>query len=309
MNKSIDEFKGLISEEFELKGKSFSNKSLKNISWLKVGGAAKTLYIPSDQYDLSKYLQIIDRLEINLPINVFGRLSNVLIRDKGLTLPTILIPPSFSKFNILKDNTIEVGSGMLDKDFTKIALENEIGGMEFLSGIPGNLGGAIAMNAGCYGKEIKDIFVEAKVMNKDGSITILKNDQMHFSYRNSIIKNDQIIISGIFRGKKKSKKKIMKKLKEIELKKKNTQPSGVATGGSTFKNPKEAKAWELINSVGLSGFQLGGAMISPEHNNFFINTGNATASDFEDLGNLVIEKVKDKHGITLEWEIRIVGDS
>ena len=309
MNKSIDEFKSLIDEEFITKGKLFYNKSLKNISWFKAGGRAGVLYIPSDQYDLSWFFGMLESAGIHPKINVFGRLSNVLIRDKGLSSFAILIPPSFSKFNILENNTIEVGSGMLDKDFTKIALENEIGGMEFLSGIPGNLGGAIAMNAGCYGMEIKDIFVEAKVMNKDGSITILKNDQMHFSYRSSIIKNDQIIISGIFRGNKKSKKKIMEKLKEIELKKKNTQPSGVATGGSTFKNPKEAKAWELIKSVGLSGFQLGGAMISPEHNNFFINTGNATANDFEDLGNLVIEKVKDKHGITLEWEIRIVGDS
>ena len=131
---------------------------------------------------------------------------------------------------------------------------------------------------------------------------------MQFSYRNSIIRNDQIIIAGVFRGKKKSKKSIIEEIKKVEFQKKNTQPSGVATGGSTFKNPKEVKAWELINSAGLSGFQLGGAMISPDHNNFFVNTGNASASDIEDLGNLVIEKVKNKHGVILEWEIRIVGD-
>ncbi len=304
MNKLIEKFDQSESN-YGLKGKFFSNKSLKNISWFKVGGPAECLYIPSDQEDLSRFLKYTDKSQ---KINVFGRLSNVLIRDKGLTGLTILIPPSISEFNILKNNTIEVGSGMLDKDFTKIALENEIGGMEFLSGIPGNLGGAIAMNAGCYGKEIKDIFVEASVMNRDGKIISLKNDQMQFSYRNSIIRNDQIIIAGVFRGKKKSKKRIIEELKKIEFQKKNTQPSGVATGGSTFKNPKEVKAWELINSAGLSGFQLGGAMISPDHNNFFVNTGNASASDIEDLGNLVIEKVKNKHGVILEWEIRIVGD-
>jgi len=304
MNKLIEKFDQSESN-YGLKGKFFSNKSLKNISWFKVGGPAECLYIPSDQEDLSRFLKYTDKSE---KINVFGRLSNVLIRDKGLTGLTILIPPSISEFNILKNNTIEVGSGMLDKDFSKIALENEIGGMEFLSGIPGNLGGAIAMNAGCYGKEIKDIFVEARVMNRDGKIISLKNDQMQFSYRNSIIRNDQIIIAGVFRGKKKSKKRITEEIKKVEFQKKNTQPSGVATGGSTFKNPKEVKAWELINSVGLSGFQLGGAMISPDHNNFFVNTGNASASDIEDLGNLVIEKVKNKHGVILEWEIRIVGD-
>jgi len=304
MNKLIEKFDQSESN-YGLKGKFFSNKSLKNISWFKVGGPAECLYIPSDQEDLSRFLKYTDKSQ---KINVFGRLSNVLIRDKGLTGLTILIPPSISEFNILKNNTIEVGSGMLDKDFTKIALENEIGGMEFLSGIPGNLGGAIAMNAGCYGKEIKDIFVEARVMNRDGKIISLKNDQMQFSYRNSIIRNDQIIIAGVFRGKKKSKKSIIEEIKKVEFQKKNTQPSGVATGGSTFKNLKEVKAWELINSVGLSGFQLGGAMISPDHNNFFVNTGNASASDIEDLGNLVIEKVKNKHGVILEWEIRIIGD-
>ena len=304
MNKLIEKFDQSESN-YGLKGKFFSNKSLKNISWFKVGGPAECLYIPSDQEDLSRFLKYTDKSQ---KINVFGRLSNVLIRDKGLTGLTILIPPSISEFNILKNNTIEVGSGMLDKDFSKIALENEIGGMEFLSGIPGNLGGAIAMNAGCYGKEIKDIFVEARVMNRDGKIISLKNDQMQFSYRNSIIRDDQIIIAGVFRGKKKSKKRIIEELKKIEFQKKNTQPSGVATGGSTFKNPKEVKAWELINSAGLSGFQLGGAMISPDHNNFFVNTGNASASDIEDLGNLVIEKVKNKHGVILEWEIRIIGD-
>ena len=304
MNKLIEKFDQSESN-YGLKGKFFSNKSLKNISWFKVGGPAECLYIPSDQEDLSRFLKYTDKSE---KINVFGRLSNVLIRDKGLTGLTILIPPSISEFNILKNNTIEVGSGMLDKDFSKIALENEIGGMEFLSGIPGNLGGEIAMNAGCYGKEIKDIFVEARVMNRDGKIISLKNDQMQFSYRNSIIRNDQIIIAGVFRGKKKSKKRITEEIKKVEFQKKNTQPSGVATGGSTFKNPKEVKAWELINSVGLSGFQLGGAMISPDHNNFFVNTGNASASDIEDLGNLVIEKVKNKHGVILEWEIRIIGD-
>ena len=304
MNKLIEKFDQSESN-YGLKGKFFSNKSLKNISWFKVGGPAECLYIPSDQEDLSRFLKYTDKSQ---KINVFGRLSNVLIRDKGLTGLTILIPPSISEFNILKNNTIEVGSGMLDKDFSKIALENEIGGMEFLSGIPGNLGGAIAMNAGCYGKEIKDIFVEARVMNRDGKIISLKNDQMQFSYRNSIIRNDQIIIAGVFRGKKKSKKRITEEIKKVEFQKKNTQPSGVATGGSTFKNPKEVKAWELINSAGLSGFQLGGAMISPDHNNFFVNTGNASASDIEDLGNLVIEKVKNKHGVILEWEIRIIGD-
>jgi UDP-N-acetylmuramate dehydrogenase len=286
-------------------GSFFSNKSLKNISWLKVGGSAEYLYIPYDRKDLSNFLSMLDG---RIQINVFGRLSNVLIRDKGLSGVTILIPPSFSKFKIIEENMIVVEAGILDRELSQITLEEEISGMEFLSGIPGNIGGAVAMNAGCYGAEVKDILVEAKLMNRKGKIKVLSNKKMQFSYRDSIIKDEQIIVEATFKGKKKESIYIKEKIREVESNKKISQPGGIATAGSVFKNPKEKKAWELINSVNLSGYKIGGAMVSPKHNNFFVNTGSALAKDFEDLGNLAIERVNNKYGITLEWEIKVVGN-
>jgi len=287
------------------KGSFFFNKSLKNISWLKVGGSAEYLYIPYDKEDLSNFLSMLDG---RIKINIFGRLSNVLIRDGGLSGVTILIPPSFSKLNILEGNKIIAEAGILDKELSQIALEEEIGGMEFLSGIPGNIGGAVAMNAGCYDSEVKDVLIEVKLMNKKGEIEVLTNKQMQFSYRGSIIKDEKIIIEATFIGKKKEKQNIENKIREVKSNKKTTQPGGIATAGSVFKNPKEKKAWELINSVDLSGYKIGGAMVSPKHNNFFINTGSALAKDFEDLGNLAIERVSNKFGINLEWELKIVGN-
>lgn len=288
-----------------LQGKIFFDKSLENLTWLKVGGKAKCLYIPKNKEDLALFLKDINA---EVQINVFGRLSNVLIRDGGISGITILIPPSFSKLEI-HNNKIICGSGMLDRNISQFACDNNIGGFEFLSGIPGNIGGAIAMNAGCYGDEIKDILEEVIILERDGTCKTYKNDQMDFSYRGSSINLDQIIVEASFLGISKNRSDIKKRINEIINTKEKSQPSNVATGGSAFKNPKDAKAWELINASGLSGYRIGGAMISPEHNNFFINTGSASAKDFERLGELVINEVENSHGIKLEWEIKLVGES
>ena len=165
------------------------------------------------------------------------------------------------------------------------------------------------MNAGCYGSEIKDIVEEVLILERDGELKSYNNEEMHFSYRNSVVETDQIIIEATFQGKHENKSSIKEKIDAVISSKEETQPSKVATGGSTFKNPKEVKAWKLINSSGLSGYKIGGAMISPIHNNFFINTGNASAKDFEKLGEFVIHEVEKYHGIRLEWEIHLIGDS
>ena len=301
----MSEFHNLMDNNL-FQGRIFFNKSLENLTWLKVGGKASCLYIPKNKEDLAVFLKQIDS---KVRINVFGRLSNVLIRDGGISGVTILIPPSFSKIEIHKNNKITIGSGLLDKNVSKFAFDNDLGGFEFLSGIPGNIGGAIAMNAGCYGSEIKDIVEEVLILERDGELKSYNNEEMHFSYRNSVVETDQVIIEATFQGKHENKSSIKEKIDAVISSKEETQPSKVATGGSTFKNPKEVKAWELINSSGLSGYKIGGAMISPIHNNFFVNTGNASAKDFEKLGEFVIHEVEKYHGIRLEWEIHLIGDS
>ena len=301
----MSEFHNLINSNL-FQGRIFFDKSLENLTWLKVGGRASCLYIPKNKKDLAVFLKQINN---KVKINVFGRLSNVLIRDGGISGVTILIPPSFSEIEIHRNNKITLSSGMLDKNVSKLAFDNNLGGFEFLSGIPGNIGGAITMNAGCYGSEIKDIVEEVLILERDGELKSYNNKEMKFSYRKSVIKKDQIIIEATFQGRHENKENIKEKIDAVINSKEESQPSKVATGGSTFKNPKDVKAWELINSSGLSGYKIGGAMISPIHNNFFINTGNASAKDFEKLGEFVIHEVEKHHGIRLEWEIHLIGDS
>ena len=288
----------------ELKGKILFNKSLENLSWLKVGGPAECLYIPYNLEDLSHFLSF---LSPKININVFGRLSNVLIRDGGLSGVTILIPPNFLPINLLKGNQISAGAGILDKNLSYQAMCAELGGLEFLSSIPGSIGGAVAMNAGCYGKEIKDIILEGKFIDRKGKISVLTKNEIGFLYRGTKLSEGKILIEAIFQGQPSKKEKIRSLIEKINSGREISQPKGYATGGSTFKNPTEKKAWELIKEAGMQGKKIGGAEVSKKHCNFLINNGEATAKDFEDLGNTIIEKVFSCSGITLEWEIRIVG--
>jgi len=294
-----------LKKNNNLKGRIFFNKSLANITWLKVGGRAECLFIPKDIEDLSYFLKYIN---IETQINVFGRLSNVLIRDGGISGITILIPASFSKLEIKNKNKIIAGSGLLDKNLSYFACNNNISGFEFLSGIPGNIGGAIAMNAGCYGSETKDIVDEILILERNGDLKTYNKSDINFFYRNSSIKKNQIIVEATFSGKQEDKSVIKDKMLNIKNMRGNSQPLKLATGGSTFKNPHGLKAWDLIRTSGLSGYKIGGAMISPKHNNFLINIGGASAKDFEELGEFVIYKVEKEFGIKLEWEIRLLGD-
>ena len=288
----------------ELKGKILFNKSLENLSWLKVGGPAECLYIPYNLEDLSHFLSF---LSPKININVFGRLSNVLIRDGGLSGVTILMPPNFLPINLLKGDQISAGAGILDKNLSHQAMCAELGGLEFLSSIPGSIGGAVAMNAGCYGKEIKDIILEGKFIDRKGKISVLTKNEIGFLYRGTKLSEGKILIEAIFQGEPSKKEKIRSLIEKINSGREISQPKGYATGGSTFINPTEKKAWELIKESGMQGKKIGGAEVSKKHCNFLINNGEATAKDFEDLGNTIIEKVFSSSGITLEWEIRIVG--
>tara|TARA_Y100001935_G_scaffold64503_1_gene54152 strand:+ start:1535 stop:2464 length:930 start_codon:yes stop_codon:yes gene_type:complete len=288
----------------ELNGKFFYKKSAKNLSWFKVGGVLEYLYIPKNEADLSI---LLNELIPNIEINVFGKLSNILIRDGGLSGLSILIPADFKKLIHKEENILNVGSGALDKQVAKKSIDLQIGGFEFLSGIPGTIGGGIFMNAGCYGSEFKDIVLDVNFLNRNGKKIKKKAEEIDFKYRESNIPKDLIITSVNLIGFKKNKEEIKRKISEISKKRISTQPQGYPTGGSTFKNDKQYKAWELISKVEISKLRCGGAMISDRHNNFMINTGKAKASDFENLGEMIIDKVQNQFGIKLEWEIQILG--
>ena len=290
----------------ELNGKFFYKKSIKNLSWLKAGGILEYLYIPKNENDLSILLQ---ELIPGLELNVFGKLSNILIRDGGLSGLSILIPPEFKKITYQKQNILNVGSGILDKEVAKKCIDLQIGGMEFLSGIPGTIGGGIIMNAGCYGSEFKDILLDINFLDKNGKKIKLKAAEIDFKYRSSNISKDLIITSANLKGFKKDSDEIKSEINKITEKRISSQPQGYPTGGSTFKNDKNYKAWQLINKLELKDLRCGDAVISNQHNNFMINMGKAKASDFENLGEMIIEKVLNEFGIELEWEIQILGQN
>ena len=305
MNKSFLDI--LVYPEIfsQLCGKSFCNKSIGSLSWLKVGGSAEYLYIPSSEEDLSLLLTSLHD-EINL--HIFGKLSNTLIRDGGISGLTILIPSSFYGIELVSDTKIQVGSGVSDKVLANKCLSLGIGGMEFLSGIPGSIGGGVFMNAGSFGSEFKDIVLEVNFISKSGKKIIKKRNEIDFGYRKTNLCNDMIITSVLMEGSLKESSDIKEVMNDIKLQRNLSQPQGLPTGGSTFKNTKKYKAWELINKSGMSKAYSGGAIVSSVHSNFLINKDKATAKDFENLGNMIIEEVKNELGILLEWEIQIVGD-
>ena len=306
MSNNIDTILKTPSVARELSGKFFYKKSIKNLSWLKAGGILEYLYIPKDENDLSILLQ---ELIPGLELNVFGKLSNILIRDGGLSGLSILIPPEFKKITYQKQNILNVGSGVLDKEVAKKCIDLQIGGLEFLSGIPGTIGGGIIMNAGCYGSEFKDILLDINFLDKKGKKIKLKASEIDFKYRTSNISKDLIITSANLKGFKKNSEEIKRKINKITKKRISSQPQGYPTEGSTFKNDKKYKAWQLINKLGLKDLRCGDAVISDQHNNFMINKGKAKASDFENLGEIIIEKVLNEFGIKLEWEIQILGQN
>ena len=238
---------------------------------------------------------------------IIGAGSNLLIRDKGYDGVILKLGKNFNKI-ILQNNFIEVGAGILDLNLSKFAQKNNIKDFEFYSGIPGTIGGAIKMNAGCYDFETKDILKEIKTINSNGQIKLLSKDKIKLKYRNSSIPKGDVIISANFNYSYGDSKTINEKMKKIKLMRENSQPLKTKTSGSAFKNPKKNFAAKLIQMSDCKGMSLGDAVVSNKHANFLINTKQATATQIEELGNRVIEKVFNKFNIKLEWEIRIIGN-
>ena len=279
--------------------------SLSKLTWFKTGGNVKGYSYINNTEDLK---EILLKIPNEIQIFVLGAGSNVLIRDNGFEGIVIKLGKEFNKIKI-KDEKIYAGSGVLDSNLSKFALENSLKNLEFYSGIPGTLGGAIKMNAGCYGSETKNVIEGVKVLNRNAEEKLLKNFELGFDYRSSFISKDTIITEIIIPCNKGNKKDIKYKMEEIISKRENTQPLRVKTGGSTFKNPKGFFAAKLIEDSGCKGLQVGDAIVSEKHANFIINTNKASAKNIEDLGKKIIDRVYSKFNILLDWEIKIIGKS
>jgi len=291
--------------ENKISGKILFDQSLSKYSWFNLGGTAKVIFIPKSLNELSIFLKNID---CQNQVKVLGVGSNTLIRDGGYNGIIIKFGKSFSHLSLFNNNTIIAGSAVLDKNVSNFAFENQLTGFEFLSCIPGTIGGAIKMNSGCYGEDISRLLVSVQVMDLKGKMKVIYASDIKFSYRNCNINDDLIFISATLKGEKNDKSNIQKKIKDLVNKKKKDQPSKIKTCGSTFKNPEKDKAWRLIKDSGCAGMKVGDAYISEKHCNFFVNRGNATSSDLEGLIHKVRTKVLDKTGIKLELEIQIIGE-
>ncbi len=284
----------------------YKNEKLSKYSWFNLGGPAEILLKPNSIDELKNFLV---KKEVNdKNIFILGAGSNTLFRDTGFNGFVIKLGKEFTSIKLLEDNKIEVGAATLDKKLADFACENSISGFEFLSCIPGSIGGAVTMNSGCYQKDISKIFHSLQAIDLNGNVKVFKKNDIKFFYRGNNLDSKLIILNVIFQGEEGNKSQI-KNLQDSFLKeKKESQPNRIKTCGSTFKNPKNKKAWELIKKSDCSNLIIGGASMSDKHCNFFMNNGNATSSDVEKLIEKVKEKVFLKTGIKLELEIKIIGE-
>lgn len=268
--------------------------------WFKTGGAAEFLFKPADTAQLQAFLH-----DCKHAITPLGVGSNVIVRDKGIAGVVVRLGKGFKEITHAGEVLI-CGGAVLDKTAAQYALLQSMGGLEFLSGIPGTIGGAVRMNAGAYGREIKDVLIWADVIDRQGRLHRLSNADLNFSYRKCQLAADWIVVQAALQGLSKNQNLIKAQMDNIQKKRLATQPQSW-TGGSTFANPGSLRAWELIDAAGCRGLRKGGAQVSPLHCNFLVNTGNATAADLEDLGEEVRERVLQHSGVLLEWEIDRLG--
>lgn len=286
-----------------VRGTYAENAPLKDLVWFRAGGNAEILFRPADADDLAAFLAAKNA---DTRVSVIGVGSNLLVRDGGIPGVVVRLPGVFGKVTA-EGTRIRAGAAALDAAVARQAAEAGIAGLEFLRGIPGTIGGALRMNAGCYGREIKDIFVEATAIDGQGKRHVLSADAMGFVYRKSQVPDDFIFVEAVFEGQSGDPSEIKARMNALVEQRESTQPVKSRTGGSTFKNPPGHKSWQLIDEAGCRGLMRGAAQVSEKHCNFLINTGDATAADIEGLGEEVRASVKAKSGVELEWEIKRVG--
>ena len=299
----IDEIK-VFSKE--IKSKINFNYNLKKSNWFNIGGTTKVYFKPESLLDLVSFLK---RFGEKNKIFILGAGSNTLINDTIFDGIVIKLGRNFSNTSLLPNGVIVAGSACSDKKLSEFALENEISGIEFLSCIPGTVGGGVRMNAGCFKREFKDVLVSVQAIEKSGKIITIAANNILFEYRNNNLSEDLIFLSASFRGKKKAKDKIEEEMKKLKKTKEKSQPTKIKTSGSTFKNPinqTKKKVWELIRESVPVDTSFGDAHISKKHSNFFINKNNASFNDMKKLIEFVAKSVEEKTGIKLEKEIKIL---
>jgi UDP-N-acetylmuramate dehydrogenase len=290
----------------QVRGRLERDAPIAPFTWFRVGGPADLLFIPEDEDDLASFLQALDPAVPVLPIGVG---SNLLVRDGGIEGVVIRLGRGFSKVEARGDHRIFAGAAVPDAVLAREAAKAGIAGLEFYRGVPGSIGGACVMNAGCYGSETKDVLVEAYAVSRAGERITLGNAQMGFVYRKSAAaaRGDLIFTGALFEGAADEPAAITARMDEITQRREASQPIREKTGGSTFKNPPGDSSWRLVDAAGWRAKLFGGAMFSDKHANFLINTGDATAADLEGLGDAVRADVRAKFGVDLEWEIKRVG--
>lgn len=276
---------------------------LAKTNWFGVGGPAEVLFKPEDTADLADFMKA---KPADLPVTVIGVGSNLIVRDGGLPGVVIRLGRFFNEV-ALEGDVVVAGAAMLDLNLARLAASWGRAGLEFMSGIPGTVGGALAMNAGAYGREVKDVLLRAEAVNAQGEIVTLSVEEMKYSYRHYGGPEGLIFTRAWFATTAEASEVVEVRMAEIQAKREATQPIRERTGGSTFANPEGYKAWELIDKAGCRGLTIGGAQMSELHCNFMINTGAATAADLEALGDEVRARVKASSGVDLRWEIKRIG--
>ncbi len=294
----------LIERLPSVRGRYAENAPLGPLTWFRVGGPAEVLFRPADPADLADFLA---GKPSEVPVTVIGVGSNLLVRGGGIRGVAIRLGKGFAGVTV-EDTVVRAGAGALDLNVALTAEQAGLSGLEFLSGIPGTIGGALRMNAGAYGREMVNVTIEADVLDPLGIKHKLERAELGFSYRHSAVPPGWIFLGATLRAETGEPEAIAGRMRDIRAQREASQPVRARTGGSTFANPEGAKAWQLIEQAGCRGLVIGGAQVSEKHCNFLINTGTATAEDLETLGEEVRRRVRETSGIDLRWEIKIVGE-
>ncbi|MDC0736935.1 UDP-N-acetylmuramate dehydrogenase [Cognatishimia sp. SS12] len=299
-----------------VRGKLTADRSLADLTWLRVGGPADYLFQPADVADLQDFLAALDPSVAVFPMGVG---SNLIVRDGGLRAVVVRLGRGFNSIEVLERGQLRVGAAALDAHVARKAADAGID-LTFLRTIPGAIGGAICMNAGCYGSYIADVFVSARAVTRAGELVTLTAEDLKFQYRQSDLAEGWVLVDAVLQGSDGTPEELHARMAEQLAKRDATQPTKDRSAGSTFRNPAgfsstgkaddvhDLKAWKVIDDAGMRGAQIGGAQMSEKHSNFMINAGGATAADLENLGEEVRKRVFETSGITLEWEIKRVGE-
>ncbi|HYD99027.1 MAG TPA: UDP-N-acetylmuramate dehydrogenase [Alphaproteobacteria bacterium] len=293
----------LIERLPKVRGRLTANAPLAQVTWFRVGGPAEVLFKPADRDDLAEFLA---GCPADVPVTAIGVASNLLVRDGGVDGVVIRLGREFAGIEA-EGEVVTAGAAALDLNVAMVARDAGVAGLEFLSGIPGLIGGGLRMNAGAYGREIVDVVVDCEAVDRAGRRHAVAKADMHLTYRHCGLPEDWIFTGCRLRGERGDPAEIGARMDEIQRKREESQPIRARTGGSTFANPEGHKAWQLVDAVGGRGLAVGGAQVSEKHCNFLLNTGAATAADIERLGEELRRRVREQFGVELRWEIRRIG--